>query len=283
MSYYIDPWLYNCADNPADTPEQQQEQRTIVKATNRALDYADKHGVTLIAAEGNENTNLDNFTFDDTSPDYPLGTNYPRNVNDSCLSMPSMGHHVINVGAVGPTTMKSDFSNWGFKYTNVTAPGGYFRDGFGTPLFRTVDTQVLSAMPTNVAIAEGDLNPDGSPNTPFVVRECQRGVCAYYQYLQGTSMASPHAVGVAALIVSQYGKQASGSAAGQLTMDPDDVAARLRASATDHACPVPALVSYAETGRPPDFDALCVGTTKANNFYGDGIVNALAAVTGKNP
>ncbi len=281
MSYYIDPWLYNCADNPADTPEQQQEQRTIVKATNRALDYADKHGVTLIAAEGNENTNLDNITFDDTSPDYPLGTSYPRNVDNSCLSMPSMGHHVIDVGAVGPTTMKSDFSNWGFKYTNVTAPGGYFRDGFGTPLYRTVDTQVLSAMPTNVAIAEGDLNPDGSPNTPFVVRECQRGVCAYYQYLQGTSMASPHAVGVAALIVSQYGHPDGGKNSGQVTLKPKDVAKKLMSSATDHACPDPALITYTQVGRPASYDALCEGTTKFNSIWGDGIVDALAAVTGK--
>ena len=52
MSYYIDPWLYNCSDNPADSPEQQMEQQTIVKAVNRALDYAHKHGVTLIAAVG---------------------------------------------------------------------------------------------------------------------------------------------------------------------------------------------------------------------------------------
>jgi len=36
MSYYIDPWLYNCANNPADTPAQQQEQRTIIAATERA-------------------------------------------------------------------------------------------------------------------------------------------------------------------------------------------------------------------------------------------------------
>ena len=28
MSYYIDPWLYNCADNPADSPEEQLEQQT---------------------------------------------------------------------------------------------------------------------------------------------------------------------------------------------------------------------------------------------------------------
>ena len=54
MSFFIDPWLFNCADNPADSPEQQLEQRTIIEATHRALDYAHNHGVTLVAAEGNE-------------------------------------------------------------------------------------------------------------------------------------------------------------------------------------------------------------------------------------
>ena len=27
MSYYVDPWLFNCANNPADSPEDQAEQR----------------------------------------------------------------------------------------------------------------------------------------------------------------------------------------------------------------------------------------------------------------
>ena len=40
MSYYIDPWLYNCANYPADSPAEQQQQRTIIAATQRALDYA---------------------------------------------------------------------------------------------------------------------------------------------------------------------------------------------------------------------------------------------------
>ena len=42
MSYFIDPWLYNCSGNPADSATQQLEQRTIIEATTRALDYARK-------------------------------------------------------------------------------------------------------------------------------------------------------------------------------------------------------------------------------------------------
>ena len=276
MSFYTDPWLYNCASNPADSPAAQQEQRTIVRATNRALDYAWRHGVTLIAAKGNFNTNLDNPTFDPTSPDYPPGTEYPRTVDNSCPSMPGEGHHVIGVVAVGPSGMKSDYSNWGFEQPTVAAPGGWFRDGFGTPSFRSVGNLVLSAYPERLAILNGDLNPDGSPNNPFVVRDCQAGTCAYYQYLQGTSMASPHAVGVAALIVSDRGRR--DRVHGGLGLAPRETQRVLLATATNHPCPNPPLITYTNEGRDASFNALCVGTTARNNIWGEGIVDALAAV-----
>ena len=99
MSFYIDPWLYNCSANPADTPAQQLEQRTVVEATNRALHYAKSHGVTLLGSLGNEHTDLDNPTSDATSPDYPPGTNHPRVVDNSCLDMPVEGKGVLGVSA----------------------------------------------------------------------------------------------------------------------------------------------------------------------------------------
>jgi subtilisin family serine protease len=283
MSYFIDPWLYNCATNAADSPTQQMEQRTIVAATNRALDYANRHGVTLIAASGNEHTDTGNPTSDDTSPDYPLGTSYHRTVDNSCVTMPTEGHHVIAVGATGPTTIKADYSNWGTERTQVTAPGGYFRDYAGTPQNRQVTNLVLSTYPESVAIANGDLNPDGTPNTPFVVRDCQGGTCAYYQYLQGTSMASPHAVGVAALIVSEWGHPDHGKKSGQLTMKPKEVRKILERTATDHACPDPPVLDYTIPGRdrPASWNATCTGTTEFNSIWGEGIVDALAAVTKK--
>ena len=64
-------------------------------------------------------------------------------------------------------------------------------------------------------------------------------------------------------------------------MKPKDVEKKLENSATDHACPVPPLISYANIGRSPAYDALCTGTTDRNSIWGDGIVDALAAVTGK--
>src|SRR5918997_5255927 len=60
MSFYIDPWLFNCLDNPADSPEAQAEQRTVRVATQRAINFARAHGVTPIASMGNGHTDLGN-------------------------------------------------------------------------------------------------------------------------------------------------------------------------------------------------------------------------------
>src|SRR5829696_6913601 len=280
MSYYIDPWLYNCTGNPADSATAQLEQRTIIEATTRALEYARARGVTLIAAAGNDHTDLDNPTSDATSPDFPPGTAYPRTVDNSCLNMPTEGPNVLSIGSVGPSTIKADYSNWGAEGVDVTAPGGYFRDLFGTPAYRTVATQILGPYPLNVAQADGVLNPDGTPNTPFVVRECRGGTCAYYQYIQGTSMASPHAVGVAALIVSRYGYPDPKN--GGLTLVPNQTEKILVRTATPHACPDPPVLSYTNVGRPASWTATCVGTAADNNIWGTGIVNALTAVTDRN-
>jgi hypothetical protein len=164
---------------------------------------------------------------------------------------------VIGVSSLGPTTTKADYSNYGTEQTDVSAPGGYFRDGFGTPSYRSVTNLILSAYPESLARASGSLDPDGSSHDPFVVRDCEHGVCAYYQYLQGTSMAAPHATGVAALVVSKYGHPDPCHPG--LFLPAAATGSLLRATATRHDCPTPRLQSYADVGRTPDYDALCQG------------------------
>ncbi len=273
MSYFTDPWLYNCTNNPADSPAEQLEQTTIREATQRALNFARANGVLPIAALGNEATDIGNPTVDDTSPDFPEGTSRTRTVDNTCITVPTESSGVTSVSALGPSGRKSFYSNWGVEQTDVSAPGGDSREGFGTNRFNLPENRVLSTFPLNVAIAEGVLNPDGTPNTPLVLRDCKGGTCAYYQYLQGTSMAAPHAVGVAALIVSTFGHRDGKH--GGLTLDPRTTDRLLRQTATQTPCPVPALFDYPETN---SVDALCEGTIEHNGFYGDGVVNALSAV-----
>jgi len=288
MSFYTDPWLYNCGpDHPAtdpttgepiDSPDAQLEQQAIIDLTQAAVDYGRAHGVTFIAAAGNSATNLGNPTFDETSPDYPPGTEYDRVVTNFCLDVPTETEGVLSISALGPSGGKADYSNYGREQINVSAPGGYFRDFFGTPQHRLPENEILGPYPEAIARANHEIDGSGRPRTPFVVRDCADGVCAYYQLIQGTSMASPHAVGVAALIVSKYGTV--DAVHGGLTLAPDTVQSVLESTATQHACPSPRLVDYTIVGRPASWNAFCGGGTGFNDFYGHGIVNALAAVGG---
>ena len=283
MSFFVDPWLYNCRNHPADSPEEQLEQATIIDATQRALDYAREHGVTLVAALGNEHQDLGAEIKSDTiSPDFPPGAERTREVTNDCLDMPTEGGGVISVSAVGPSGKKADYSNHGLEQNDVAAPGGFFRDFIGTPQNRLPENLILGPYPTNVAIAEGAVDPVTGAVLPdvegFVLAECSApsiDACAYWQFIQGTSMASPHAAGVAALIVSEDGKR--DKVHGGRTMDPAKVERNLRRSATDVACPG-SVITYLEEGRDETYNAPCVGSHRRNSIYGDGIVNALRAV-----
>jgi len=86
-----------------------------------------------------------------------------------------------------------------------------------------------------------------------------------YGFLQGTSMASPHVAGVAALIRSLHPN-----------MSPAAVTAQLERTADATACP--AGGTYTPPGSTVTMT--CFGGTANNGFYGHGEVNAYRAVTG---
>jgi lantibiotic leader peptide-processing serine protease len=276
MSYFTDPWLYNCLDNPADSPAAQAEQRTIRVATQRAINFARAHGVTPVAALGNQNTDLGNPTTDDISPDFPPGAAYHRDVDNSCITVPTETRGVISISALGQSLKKAHYSNWGLEQTDFSAPGGFSRDYFGSEQYLQPETRILSTYPLNVLQATGEVDPSGNPTTPLVLRDCQGGTCAYYRYLQGTSMASPHAAGVAALIVGSHGSR--DARLGGLTLDPRTVERVLTRTAKQTPCPSPPIFTYPDPDLGPEFDAPCEGTLARNGIYGRGIVNALTAV-----
>ncbi|GAA1511237.1 S8 family peptidase [Agromyces terreus] len=284
MSYYVDPWLFNCSSHPADSPEDQQEQQTIVKAMQRALDYARYRGVTLVSAAGNGATDYTKVISDAGSPDFadvPGEVAYTRDLLDpaTCTSMPSEGKGVISVSSTGESKRKAYYSDYGNGYVDVAAPGGDVYDTAGNT--RDISKAILAAYPQALALEEGAIDEAGNVLVDGVVKSCDAAgtTCGYYQYLQGTSMASPHAAGVAALIVSKYG--IPDLIRGGKYLPASIVDARLRQTAVDTACPTPAAFTYTRitpAGSTLTATHTCEGTKAQNGFYGNGIVNALKAV-----
>ncbi|WP_219463099.1 S8 family peptidase [Nonomuraea rhizosphaerae] len=272
MSYYVDPWLFNCRSNKADSKKQQLEQRAIITGMQRALDYARKRNVTLISALGNGATDLGHPKVDSASPGYPRGSEKSRKVDNSCINVPAESKGVLSVSALGPTGRKAVYSDYGIEQTDLSAPGGDTTDGKGASPLRSI----LAAAPEAALRATGKIDKSGKPKSSEVVRDCSGGgPCSYYQYLDGTSMASPHATGVAAILISRFGKQGKGGVA----LAPAKVEKLLFKTATQKACPSPRKYVYKVFGESTTHT--CEGGKSKNGFYGHGVVDAWKAATVK--
>jgi lantibiotic leader peptide-processing serine protease len=232
-SYYADPYLFNCHNDPA--------QRAIWKAEQRAIRWAMSKGVVVVAAQGNENIDLSKKNVDTSSPDYPPGSATEREVTNACVVIPVEIAGVIGVTADGSKMQKAYYSSYGVGVAQVTAPGG--DNPFQRPS-PAISGSVLSTIPYYYC---------GGPGT------------ACYGTASGTSMASPHAAGVAALILSQSG-----------SMSPGAVQAALTGTAVPMECPPNPFIPGGNTS----LAATCVGGAGYNGFFGHGQVDALNAVTG---
>ena len=140
-----------------------------------------------------------------------------------CLDVPTQLPGVGD-GRARPAsrTLKSYYSNYGLGLIDVAAPGGDSK--YQVPELPAKNGRILSTMPG--------------------------GECGY---LAGTSMATPHVAGVAALLKSAHPKSS-----------PQEIQWLLKEQADNPGCP---------TG-----DATCTGTKHVNGHYGYGIVDALDAV-----
>ncbi len=239
-SYFADPWLFNCKNDP--------EQRAIWEAERRAIRFAQQSGTVVVSALGNQSDDLAHTTGDATSPDNT--TPVQREISNACAIVPAEVPGVIGVTANGIDQFKSYYSSYGMGAADVVAPGGDRRFQVTQPGGgRILSTWPASLLATTCGIPL--VSPDGA-----------------YCYIQGTSMASPHVAGVAALIVSTG------------ITNPGTVAARITGTADPIACPTDMSV-YAnfpavDNGAPQ----VCTGGIGYNSFNGHGQVNALSAIGG---
>jgi lantibiotic leader peptide-processing serine protease len=190
-SYYVDPWLYNCKNDP--------EQRAIWEAERRAIRYALSKNVTVVSILHNQSDDLAHPQVDVLSPDFPPGSEEERTVTNACAVIPVEVPGVIGVSANGRLLDKAWYSNYGVGVTQLVAPGGdsVFQGG--------LTGEVLSTYPHRFVGFVANGNP-----------------LAKYQFLQGTSMAAPHVAGVAALMISRFGPMTPGQLQAHLynTADP---------------------------------------------------------------
>ncbi len=242
-SYFADPWLFNCKNDP--------EQRAIWDAERRAIRFAMNNGTTVVAAEGNEADDLAHPTMDITSPDDT--TPVPRAITNACAVVPVEVPGVIGVTAEGDLELKSFYSSYGMGKADVIAPGG---DSILQLTAASPNGRVLSTWPASLLTV-----------TCLPARRLVDASGATYCYQQGTSMASPHVAGVAALIVSQG------------ITNPGAVSARILQTAQPMACPsdlsIYAFFPSISNGAPQT----CDGGLGHNGFNGHGELDALAAVS----
>ncbi|MHB1242515.1 MAG: S8 family peptidase [Gaiellaceae bacterium] len=147
---------------------------------------------------------------------------HPSDTENNCEVVPAETEGVIGTSSLGPAKEKAGYSNYGTGANDVAAPGGNGTTGDCTKT-------ILSTIPGG------------------------------YVCIQGTSMASPHAAGVAALIVSQYGTL---GADGDVKLPPTKVEQYLQSTAVDQGLP-----GYDECFGSGRIDALRAVTHDTSRAY----------------
>ncbi len=253
MSLFADPYLYYCGNDA--------EQRALYQDIAAAARYARQQGVVIVVAAGNQQSDLRHPGFDTISPDYPPGSEVERDVKNNCRVAPAELPGVVSVMSKGPIGYPgyslniADYSTVG---GTLAAPGGDYFQATGT-----VQDAIIAGASSTSDPASG-IWGGLDPLNPFLPGITTTDSGGRYFYINGTSMASPHAAGVAALIIEQH---------------PNWGPSAVRSALMRTANPTPCPEDWAPLG-DTDERAKCCGGEAHTSFFGHGVVDASAATGG---
>ena len=165
--------------------------KELVKALQRAVSSATKRGTLVVAAAGNGGINLDEDPED-------------------FIHVPSQLEDVLSVGATGPTNQAdfdglAPYSNYGRSGIDIVAPGG------------------------NAGSTGNVLDGIGSVCSSFSVFFSCGSANVFLFGGDGTSFASPHVAGAAAVVESESAKNQKGEELGECVVKgADDIGVRGR-------------------------------------------------------
>jgi subtilisin family serine protease len=252
LSLFADPYLYYCKN--------EKEQRAILKELESAARYAQKKGVVIVTSAGNQQSDLQHPGIDPVSPDWPPGASEVREVGNNCRVAPTELPGVITVSSTGPVGVPgyelliADYSSVGMSRVDVAAPGGDYFQATGL-----VQDAILAAWSSTDMTGQWEafVGLEAGPFPGLVVEDGG----ARYMYINGTSMSSPQAAGVAALVRQMHPKWSSGA-----------VKAAVQRSAQQMDCPE----DWQPLG-PADERLKCYGKKGRTSFFGHGLVDAESA------
>jgi subtilisin family serine protease len=154
------------------------EAKGIVPAFNRAVNFAHRRGVFVVAAAGNDAEDLQH--------------------NGNRIAVPCETGVLSCISATASNDRPAYYTNYGKDAIDNAAPGGDFTQGLPAPIGGILSLCATRSTDPVLAFCQAEETSIGMIGISYV-------------FAEGTSMAAPHVSGLGALLDSQFGGSLEGS------------------------------------------------------------------------